>query len=89
MPNIWTILIIIASIVGLVFLGLFAASILPTVSILMQSLSSSTRSVQKVDDLHAELVGVFVAQHLVGLLDGVEGGLGPLGVVLEKGKNVR
>lgn len=41
--------------VASVFLGLFAASILPTVSILLQSLSSSTRSVKRVDDLHTEI----------------------------------
>lgn len=38
-----------------VFLGLFAASILPTISILLQSMSSSTRSVQRVNDLHKEI----------------------------------
>ena len=37
------------------FLGLFAASALPTVSLLMQSMTSATRSVKRVDNLYNEL----------------------------------
>lgn len=38
-----------------VFLGLFAASILPTVSLLLQSMTSATRSVNRVDALYHEI----------------------------------
>lgn len=41
--------------IATVFLGLFAASILPSVSILLQSLTSSTRSVMRVNELYKEL----------------------------------
>jgi len=37
------------------FLGLFSASILPTVSLLINSMSATGRSVSAVNDLHAEL----------------------------------